>query len=177
MVDPGTVAVVHVVVRDVEDGEPGDVFETTDVDVAMAEGVYEAHRDYVPIEFRVGGDEVPRAVDEVVREMETGEERTVYADPERAFGPRREGAVVEVDRHALEDRSEAEAAVGELVGAKSGETGWITDVGEETVTVDFNHEFAGERVAFEVRLLDVREPGDDDGTRDYGDGDPGDPAT
>lgn len=165
MVDPGQVAVVHVVAREVTDGEPGAVFETTDVDVALETGTYAAHRDYTPIEFQVSHGEVPRAIDDAVREMEPGEERTVIAEPERAFGPRRERAVVEVGRSVLEERSGAEASIGEFVGSESGEIGSITDVDEETVTVDFNHEFAGESVAFGVRLLDVREPeaGADDG--------------
>lgn len=166
MVDPGQVAVVHVVAREVVAGEPGAVFETTDVDVALAEGVYDAHRDYVPLEFRVGDDEVAPAIDEAVRGLNPGEARTVIAEPERAFGPRRERAVVEVDRAAIEDRSDAEASVGRFVGSESGEVGRITDVDGATVTVDFNHEFAGEPVAFEVRLLDVRESTDDEADGD-----------
>ena len=161
MVEPGQRAVVHLVARTVADGEPDEVFETTDVDVAMAAGTYEAHRDYAPVEFEVGSGEAPPAVDGAVREMATGEERTVLADPAEAFGEYRDDAVVVLDRAIVEEHSDADAEPGLLVGDEQGNAGWIVDADDRTVTVDFNHEFAGERVAFEVRLLEVRGTGDD----------------
>lgn len=164
MVEPGRIAVVHVEARTAggEDAEEGAVFETTDVDVALESGTYDPHRDYEPLEFRVGADEVPPAVDRVVRELSVGDERTVTADPEEAFGPRDEGAIVKVDREELRDPEGPAAAVGEPVETETGEIGWITDVSGDDVTVDFNHEFAGDPVTFVVRLLDERAPRDDD---------------
>lgn len=168
MVEDGQTAVVHLVASTTDDGEPADVFETTDVDVAMAAGTYEAHRDYQPISFDVGAGEVPPAVEDAVREMEPGDERTVVADPGDAFGRRREDAVVVLDREIVEANSDTDAEVGSIVGDERGNAGWITDVDERTVTVDFNHEFAGEPVAFEVRLLDVRDASADSGSGDRG---------
>jgi len=157
MVEPGQVAVVHLVARTVDGDEPGAAFETTDVDVALAEDCYEPHRDYVPLEFVVGTGEVPPAIDAAVRSMAPGDERAVTAEPADAYGERRAEAVVEVDRATLEDGREVVAEPGDLVGSTNGVMGWITAVDDETVTVDFNHEYAGDRVAFELRLLEVRE--------------------
>lgn len=158
MVEDGQLAVVHLVARAVEDTEPAAVIETTDVDVAMRAGTYDAHRDYQPLEFRVGTGSVPPAVESVVRELEPGEERTVVAAPVDAFGPHRDDLVVAFDRSVLEERSDAAVEEGRLVGEEGGTAGWVTDVDEDSVTVDFNHEFAGEPVAFEVRLIEVGEP-------------------
>ncbi|QLG62505.1 FKBP-type peptidyl-prolyl cis-trans isomerase [Halorarum salinum] len=163
MAEPGNVAVVHVEARVAEGEDAGETFETTDVDVALESGSYDPHRDYTPMEFRVGAGEVPPAIDDAVRDLSVGEERTVTADPEDAFGPRDEGAVVEVDWDDLGDGDGPDAAVGKPVTAETGEVGWITDANGDVVTVDFNHEFAGQPVTFVVRLLDEREPsaGDD----------------
>jgi FKBP-type peptidyl-prolyl cis-trans isomerase 2 len=155
----GEIAVVHFTGRVAAGEDEGEVFDTTDVDVALEEGVYHDHRDYKPLEFRVGDGKVVDGLDEAVREMEVGEERTVRVDPDRAFGEYDESQVVEFPRRDLEARSDVTAEAGELVRAEDGETGWITDVDGETVTVDFNHELAGLPVEFDVKLLDAYEDG------------------
>lgn len=164
MVDPGAVAVVHVEARVAEGEDAGEVFETTDVDVALESGSYDPHRDYTPMEFRVGAGEVPPAIDRTVRNLSVGDERTVTAEPEDAFGPRDESAVVEVDGDDLQDGDDPDATVGKPVTAETGEIGWITDVSGDVVTVDFNHEFAGQPVTFVVRLLDERESSEEAGS-------------
>lgn len=155
MVDPGQVAIVHLTGRLVDGPEAGEVFETTDIDVALDEGVYHDHRDFKPFEFRVGEGKVLPGIDRVVREMSEGETRTVVLDPEEAYGPRDEDRTVAVSRDDIEARSDVEAAVDELVRSATGDVGWITAVDDDEVTVDFNHELAGERVEFEISLLEV----------------------
>ena len=157
MVASGDVAVVHYVGQIAEGQDVGKVFDTSDVDVALEEGVYHAHRDYVPLEFEVGADEVPPGIDRAVRTMSPGEERTVTLDPAEGFGERDDGRVVDVPRLELESQSGREAQPWRPVESATGEVGWITDVTAETVTVDFNHDLAGERLTFELRLLEVRE--------------------
>ena len=147
--------VVHFTGRIAEGDEEGAVFDTTDVDVALEEGIYHDHRDYKPLEFQVGEGTVLDGLEEAVRDMEVGEERTVRVEPSRAFGEYDDGKVVEIPREDLEARSDVTAESGELVRAENGETGWITRVGDETVRVDFNHELAGQVVEFEIKLLDV----------------------
>ncbi|WP_135827020.1 FKBP-type peptidyl-prolyl cis-trans isomerase [Halorussus ruber] len=159
MASQGEVAVVHFTGRIAEGEDEGEVFDTTDVDVAMSEDVYHGHRDYKPLEFRVGEQKVVPGLDDAVREMEVGEERTVRVEPERAFGERDESKVVEYPREDLEARSDVTAEPGELVRSETGETGWITEVNDETVTVDFNHELAGLAVEFDVKLLNRHDDG------------------
>ncbi|MFD1647704.1 FKBP-type peptidyl-prolyl cis-trans isomerase [Haloarchaeobius litoreus] len=161
MVEPGDIAVVHYVGRFASGAESGEVFDTSDVDVALSEGVYQGHRDYRPLSFEVGADEIIPGIDAAVRTMDVGDERTVTVDPDEAYGDRSADSVVEVPRGELETRSGRDARPGRPVQSANGEIGWIIDVTEETVTVDFNHELAGERLEFELRLLEVREPAED----------------
>lgn len=155
MASKGKIAVVHFTGRIADGEDEGKVFDTTDVDVALDEGIYHNHRDYKPLEFRVGEGKVVPGLDGSVREMAVGEERTVEVEPERAFGERDEEKVVEIPRGDLEARSDVTAKPGELVRSENGETGWITKVDDETATVDFNHELAGLPVEFDVKLLDA----------------------
>jgi FKBP-type peptidyl-prolyl cis-trans isomerase SlyD len=153
-VEPGQIAIVHLTGRLVNGPEAGEVFETTDVDVALESGVYHDHRDFKPLEFRVGEGHVLPGIDEAVQGMAPGETRTVKLDPSEAYGHADEDSVVTFPRDHLDAGSE-EVAVGELVRSDRGDTGWVTDVSDAGVTVDFNHELAGEHVEFEIRLLEV----------------------
>jgi FKBP-type peptidyl-prolyl cis-trans isomerase 2 len=159
MASEGEIAVIHFTGRIADGEDAGKVFDTTDVDVALDEGVYHDHRDYKPLEFRVGEGKVVEGLDRAVREMAVGERRTVRLDPAKAFGERDDERVAEFPREEIEDRSDATVAVGELARAENGETGWVTAVDEGTVTVDFNHELAGVPVEFEIRLLDAYDDG------------------
>lgn len=166
-----SVAVIHFVGR-LAGSDPGSVFDTSDIDVALAEGIYHDHRDYAPVSFQLGEDAMLPGIEAAVREMEPGETRTVRLDPEDAFGPHSEERVIEVPRAELEARSDTTATEGDLVGsdltdtdeitANDTATGWITDVESDTVEIDFNHELAGEPVEFEIRLLRV-DPDEEDG--------------
>ncbi|ELZ28649.1 FKBP-type peptidylprolyl isomerase [Halogeometricum pallidum JCM 14848] len=151
MIEAGEIAVVHLTGRTVD----GTVFETTDVDVALDERIYHDHRDYKPLEFRVGEGHVLPGIDDAVQDMRSGETRTVVLDPEDAYGERDDEAVVTVPRSKLESRSETTAELGELVRSRTNDIGWIVDVDDETATIDFNHELAGKRVEFEIRILEV----------------------
>ena len=155
MIEPGHIAIVHLTGRLVDGPAAGEVFETTDVDVALEEGIYHDTRDFKPLEFRVGEGHVLSGLDEAVLGMADGETKTVVLEPESAYGTVDENAIVTIPREELEARSETTAEVGELVESETGEMGWIVDVSDETVTIDFNHELAGERVAFEIKILET----------------------
>jgi peptidylprolyl isomerase len=156
MVAPGEIAVVHYTARMVDGNDAGEVVDTTDVDVALDTDVYHGHRNYEPLSFEVGADEVLSGIDDTVQDMDRGETRTIVLSPAEAFGHRSEDKVVDYPRDEMEDRSNTEAEVGELVSTDANQSGWITDVSAESVTVDFNHELAGERLEFEIRVIDVQ---------------------
>lgn len=152
-VQVGQVAIIHYVGRIAEGPEEGEVFDTTDVDVALEEGIYHDHRDYKPLELRPGEGNVIEGLEEAVVGMERGEKKTVAVEPERAFGERDPDGVVEFPRETFEEK---DIEVDTLAATEDGKSGWVTEVDEETVTVDFNHELAGTPVEFEIKLLDVR---------------------
>lgn len=155
VIEPGQIAIVHLTGRLADGADAGEVFETTDVDVALEEGIYHDNRDFKPLEFRVGEGHVIPGLDEAVQGMSQGETQTVVLEPEEAYGTVDPSAIVTIPRDELEERSDTAAEVGELVESKSGDVGWITEVSEDEVTVDFNHELAGERVEFEIKVLET----------------------
>lgn len=161
MVENGRVAVIHFVGRIAEGKDAGAVFDTTDVDIALAEGIYHDHRDYKPLAFSVGEGEVIDGIDTAVRKTAVGETRTIQIEPQEAFGYHQEERVITVPRTELESRNDIDPEEGKFVQSDIGDTGWITRITDETVEIDFNHELAGEPVEFELRVLDVRDADDE----------------
>jgi FKBP-type peptidyl-prolyl cis-trans isomerase SlyD len=85
-----------------------------------------------------------------------GQRHHVELRADSAYGPRDEGAIVEVDPEefppdvAAGDRYEVENAAGALLIVR------VLDVGPSAVTIDLNHPLAGQRVHFDVEITAVR---------------------
>jgi FKBP-type peptidyl-prolyl cis-trans isomerase 2 len=168
MVEYGQIVICHYTGRIVDDDEAGEPFDTTDVDLAREAGIYHDHRDYKPLEIRVGEGQVVPGVESALRDLETDPgdlpvETTMRLEPEEAFGEHDESHVTEIPVDEIDD-SPAEGALEPEtpVHASDGKTGWITAVEDDTATVDFNHELAGVPVEIELEVLDVREEEPDD---------------
>ncbi|MFP8952844.1 FKBP-type peptidyl-prolyl cis-trans isomerase [Natrialbaceae archaeon A-arb3/5] len=156
MVEPGHVAVIHFTGRIAEGDAAGEIFDTTNVDVALEEGVYHDHRNYMPLEVRVGEGKIIDGCDRALQEMDVGERRTIELDPEDAFGARDETKVVEIPLEKLTPADDAIALEeGNFVRSESGETGWILEIETDHATIDFNHELAGLRLECELHVLEV----------------------
>jgi FKBP-type peptidyl-prolyl cis-trans isomerase SlyD len=85
-----------------------------------------------------------------------GDRRTVELSEERAYGPRDESAVVEVEPAefpadvAPGDRFEVENEAGAVLVLR------VLDVGPSAVVVDMNHPLAGQQVRFDILVRAVR---------------------
>lgn len=138
--------------------EDGTVFDTSDAELARQEGLDEKYdeRSFEPLEIKLGSDRVIPGLREELVGMAVGEEKTIRVPPERAYGEHTEDRVASYDREAFEGMvGDRELAEGFEVETEDGLPGRVVDVGSETVTVDFNHELAGETLVFEVEVLDV----------------------
>jgi len=136
----------------------GEVFDTTDRALAQQEGLLgeNADRVYRPLTVEIGDDSVLPGLQEALLGREAGEQVTVTIPPERAYGEHTEERLGEYDREAFEEMlGDSELTEGVEVEADSGLQGRVVAVGPETVTVDFNHELAGEHLTFEIEIVDV----------------------
>lgn len=87
-----------------------------------------------------------------------GEELSVQVEPEEGYGPHRDELVQQVSMDAFSGmdkvepgmRFNAESAQGPLVVK-------VTDIEGDKVTIDANHELAGQQLNFAVTVRDVRE--------------------
>ena len=110
-----------------------------------------------PLEFQLGGGQVIPGFDQAVDGMSVGEKKSVSIEPADAYGERFEQAVQEVPRSALPDEMDPEVGMALQSVSPDGQARMftITDVAEETITVDGNHPLAGKRLNFEIELVEV----------------------
>ncbi|MDT7604643.1 MAG: hypothetical protein QOF61_2640 [Acidobacteriota bacterium] len=109
-----------------------------------------------PLEFQVGAGQVIAGFDEGVRGMAVGERRTIEIESEDAYGARVDALVNTVAREGMRLEHEPEVGMSLLMKVPDGEIPLtITAVTETHVTLDANHPLAGEKLTFEVELLEI----------------------
>ena len=110
-----------------------------------------------PLEFALGVGQVIAGFDDAVDGMKVGESKSVTIEPEQAYGERNEQLVQELPRSALPD--ELEPAVGMQLRGSSPEghavNVVVTEVADETITVDGNHPLAGQALTFAIELVEI----------------------
>jgi len=110
-----------------------------------------------PLEFRVGQEDVLPALELAVIGMKLGEKRTVTLSPNEAYGEREDENIVTVPRSEFPDDLEPEEDQLLEMLDDDGEAFpvWVTEVTDETVTLDANHPLAGETLIFEMELTEI----------------------
>lgn len=124
----------------------------------LADGeVFDSSEEGEPLEFQIGSGAVIAGFDEGVRGMSAGETRTIEIEPEQAYGERIEALIRSVPREGI--RLDAEPFVGmnfELQLADGNSLPiTVTEVSDDTVTLDANHPLAGEKLIFDLRLVSI----------------------
>ncbi len=145
--------------------------------------VFDSSKDGDPLEFTIGAGEVIRGFDEAVRGlsiakrsgsgfhlnypvidaavhgMRVGESRTVEIEPEDAYGMRRDGLIAQVSRETAQ--FPVEPQVGMRFGLPLQDGSQIevivTEITETHVTIDGNHPLAGQKLIFDVVLVEKQQ--------------------
>lgn len=126
---------------------------------SLADGtVFDSSREREPFEFVLGANQVINGFDNAVAEMAVGETKSITIPVAEAYGPRHEEMV-----HEIEYSQFAEGVVPEVgmqLQSEGGEghppmVATVTEVTDETVTIDANHPLAGHDLTFEIELLEL----------------------
>ena len=110
-----------------------------------------------PLEFALGGGQVIPGFDSAVDGMAVGENKTVTLPAEQAYGERHEQLVQQVPKDTLPE--EIDPAIGMQLQSRSPEgqvmSLVVTDVADDTITVDGNHPLAGHSLTFAIELVEI----------------------
>lgn len=110
-----------------------------------------------PFEFTLGGGQVIAGFDSAVDGMAAGDSKTVTIPAGEAYGERHDQLVQQVPRSSLPDDMKPE--VGMQLQSRSTEGQAmnlvVTEVDDESITVDSNHPLAGQALTFAIELVEI----------------------
>ncbi len=110
-----------------------------------------------PLEFTIGEGNVIPGFERAVTGMAVGEEKTVTIPVADAYGERVDQMVAQVPRGDLPADLTPEVGMQLEVTQHDGQSFpvLITEVTDETVTIDANHPLAGRALTFDLRLVEI----------------------
>jgi FKBP-type peptidyl-prolyl cis-trans isomerase 2 len=110
-----------------------------------------------PLEFTIGEGRIIPGFEQAVIGMDPGESKTVKVSEDKAYGPRLEERVFEVDQKEFPPNVEPKVGQQLEIRHSSGQRTvvLVTDVAESTVTLDANHPLAGKDLTFDIQLLEI----------------------
>ncbi|MGF1699672.1 FKBP-type peptidyl-prolyl cis-trans isomerase [Photobacterium makurazakiensis] len=110
-----------------------------------------------PAKFRMGDGSLTDNFEKCLLGLEQGQKSSFVLEPEDAFGMPNPDNIHHVDRTKF--GADAPAEVGNIIAFAGPDGGdipsIITDVAGDSVTVDFNHPLAGQRVTFDVEVVAI----------------------
>lgn len=110
-----------------------------------------------PLEFKLGDGQVIPGFDGAVDGMSVGDSKTVAIPPEQAYGERHEQLIQEVPKSALPEEIAPEVGMQLQSQSPEGQVMLltVTEVADDTITVDGNHPLAGQTLNFDIELVEV----------------------
>jgi FKBP-type peptidyl-prolyl cis-trans isomerase 2 len=138
----------------------GTVFDTSRESIAEESGLANdfPDRDYDPLTVEVGSERLVEGLDEAMVGMTEGESKTVTVPPDKAYGEHRADNVAEFELDVFGDALQREdPEEGMHVQTQQGMIGEVIEIEGGIVTVDFNHELAGETIEFDIEIIEIEE--------------------
>ncbi len=122
--------------------EDGSVFDTS-----MVEG-------REPLEAQLGLGQLIKGFENGLIDMEEGEKKTITIEMEDAYGPYNDYMVEEVEKTQLPGEVEVGTAL--QANTQMGPINFVVkEVKEDTVVLDANHPLAGQRLIFDLELVEI----------------------
>jgi len=110
-----------------------------------------------PLEFEIGQKMMLPAFENAVVGMNIGDTKTVTIPPKDAYGEYEEGLIFTLDRS--EFPPDIKPKVGKEIQGRSDEgdviDAFISDVSDDKITMNANHQLAGKNLTFKITLIDI----------------------
>jgi len=110
-----------------------------------------------PLEFSLGSGQVIAGFDNAVDGMSVGDSKTVTIPPAEAYGERHDQLVQQVPSSSLPDDMKPEVGMQLQSQSPDGQVMnlVVSEVSEESITVDANHPLAGLALTFAIELVEI----------------------
>ncbi|MCK8465377.1 peptidylprolyl isomerase [Aliiroseovarius sp. S1339] len=119
--------------------------------------VFDSSEGRDPLEFTVGSGMIIPGLDKALPGMAVGEQKKVTIAPEEAYGPRQDEALLEVPRSDIPAEIPLEVGLQLQMTGQQGQPipVTVTEMSDESVTLDANHALAGQTLIFDFEIVSV----------------------
>lgn len=110
-----------------------------------------------PLEFKVGAGQMIPGFDQAIPGMNVGEKKTITISPLEAYGKKNKEAIIEFPKTNIPADIKLETGMKLQLRNEAGEPipVVVTEVKDETVILDANHELAGKELVFDIELVEI----------------------
>lgn len=110
-----------------------------------------------PLQFELGTGQIIAGLDRQIAEMDEGAKETLTIPAAEAYGEHRPEQVQSLPRTAIPSEIDPQPGMQLQATTQTGQPVPIvvTEVGDDTVTVDANHPLAGRDLVFDVELVEI----------------------
>jgi peptidylprolyl isomerase len=111
-----------------------------------------------PLEFAIGAGELIPGFENGIVGMSVGDKKTINIAADDAYGQRIEALVQAVPRDSLKLEVEPEVGMGFYLQMPNGQQMpvAVTEVTDETLTLDANHPLAGHDLTFDIEVVSLQ---------------------
>ena len=110
-----------------------------------------------PARFNTGDGSLSPAFEAQISQLQQGDSHTFTLEPVDAFGEANPDAIHHMDRSRFPADMELEVGVIVSFGGPGGSEipGMVREIAGDSITVDLNHPLAGQKVTFELEVVEV----------------------
>ena len=130
----------------------GEVFDTTFENVAKEHKIHAPNFVYAAAPVILGEGNIIKGLEEALKDMKEGENKTILVPPEKAFGNRDNKLVRLLPIKVFKD-NKVNPFPGMSVNLEGGLIGKVRSVSGGRVQVDFNHELAGKTLEYDMTVV------------------------
>ena len=135
--------------------ETGDVFDTTDENIARAHDIYNEKTEFGAAIVCIGESHLIDGLDKEIEGKETEKEYTIDISPEQAFG-KKNPQLLRMIPASVFKKEDIQPVVG-LQVAVDGMMGIVKTANSGRIIVDFNHPLAGKEIVYEIKVNKIIE--------------------
>ena len=128
----------------------------------LADGtVFDSSEGRAPLEFEVGGGMVIPGFDAGVKDMSIGDKKTIHIPAAEAYGEKQDHLVMEFPKDQFPPDLNPEVGVQLSMSSNTGQVipVIITEVKDDSVLLDANHQLAGKDLIFDLELVEINGSG------------------
>lgn len=110
-----------------------------------------------PLSFTVGAGQMIKGFDDAIPGMEVGEKKTINIAPKDAYGEKSADAIIEFPKSNIPEDMKLEPGMKLHLQNQAGQPIPVTvsEVKDDVVVLDANHELAGKELVFDIELVGI----------------------